>query len=140
MAVSLLSVPYFLAVSWNCRSFFHFFSFRVMLEVFIQEHLLCLFEASFPLSSNNVQAPLCLHLFFNWFIKPVTAVFSEDAKMMFVYFKKCPTQSPAEQCFLRKCQVTEFSLFPDSFRKNPKFTITFLAIIISKKGSVRCCV
>lgn len=38
------------------------FSFRVMLWVFIQEHLLSLFNDSFPLPSNNVQAPLCLHL------------------------------------------------------------------------------
>lgn len=58
--------------------------------------------------------------------------------MMFVYLKKSPTRSPAEQCFLRKCQVIELSLFPASFRKNPKFIVTFLVIIISKKGSVQC--
>lgn len=140
MAVSLLNVPYFLPVSWNCRSFFHFFSFRVMLDVFIQEHLLCLFEASFPLSSNNVQAPLCLHLFFNWFIKPVTAVFNEDAKMMFVYFKKVLPSLQQNSVSLESVRSLNSHCFQIALEKNPKFTITFLAIIISKKGSVQCCV
>ena len=55
--------------------------------------------------------------YFIWLTKPDKAVLNEDVKMMFVYFKKSSTQSPAKQCFLRKYQVIELSLFPASFKK-----------------------
>lgn len=162
VAISLLNIPHFPTLGWNPRSFFHFFLLQSHAMNFYPGTSAMSVRSLFPLAlqqcsgtpvlafsflrnlstsitpSVTISFILTLFLVVNSLIlifRPGQAVLNEDTKIMFVYFIKNSTQSPAKQCFLRKYQVIELSPFPASLKKKiPKFIKTFFGYNCIQKG------